>query len=100
MKVCILGNNLTSLTLAQNFSQTIGINVDIFIKKKTKINKTRTLGISKDNIEIFNNENILNIKKLLWKINKIEIYNDNLKNEKLINFDNKNKSIIFNCQEF
>ena len=73
MKVCIVGNGLISLTLAKALVNQ-GIYVDIFLSKKTnKINKSRTLGISGVNTEYFN-ENILNIKKLLWEINKIEIY--------------------------
>ena len=98
MKVCILGNNLISLVLAKTLANQ-GIFVDFFFKhKKTKINKTSTLGISKSNIEFFN-KNILNIEKLLWKINKIEIYSDNLKNEKLINFNNEHLfSIIKNFE--
>ena len=100
MKVCILGNNLISLVLAKTLANQ-GIFVDFFFKyKKTRINKTSTLGISKSNIDFFN-KNILDIKKLLWKINRIEIYSDNLKNEKLINFNNKNDylfSIVKNSE--
>ena len=99
MKVCILGNNLISLVLAKTLANQ-GIFVDFFFKhKKTKINKTSTLGISKSNVEFFN-KNILNIKKLLWKINKIEIYSDNLKNEKLINFNNKNEHLFSIIKNF
>ena len=36
----------------------------------------------------FFNKNIINIEKIIWKLNKIEILSDNLKNEKLINFTN------------
>ena len=99
MKVCILGNNLISLVLAKTLANQ-GIFVDFFFKhKKTKINKTSTLGISKSNIEFFN-KNILNIKRLLWKINKIEIYSDNLKKERLINFDNKNEHLFSIIKNF
>jgi len=100
MKVCILGNGLTSLTLAKTLVNQ-GIYVDIFCgNKKHDQNKIQTLGISKSNIEFFN-KNILNIKKLLWDINKIEIYSDNLNDEKILNFDNQNEklfSIIKNCE--
>ena len=100
MKVCILGNGLTSLTLAKALVN-LGINVDIFSDQKIKkYNKIQTIGISKNNIEFFNS-NILNIKKLLWDINNIEIFSENLKNQKILNFENKNKrlfSIIRNFQ--
>ena len=60
MKVCILGNGLTSLTLAKTLVNQ-GIYVDIFCgNKKYDQNKIQTLGISKSNIEFFN-KNILNI---------------------------------------
>ena len=100
MKVCILGNGLTSLTLAKALAN-LGINVDIFSDQKIKkYNKIQTIGISKNNIEFFNS-NIFNIKRLLWDINNIEIFSENLKNQKILNFKNKNKklfSIIRNFQ--
>ena len=93
MKVCILGDGLTSLTLAKTLVNR-GIYVDIFFKKKIKhYNKSRTLGISKSNIDFFN-KSILNIEKLLWNISKIEIYSDNLKKEKILNFQNKRKQVF------
>ena len=93
MKICILGNGLTSITLAKTLVNQ-GIYVDIFCKDiNYSQNKIRTLGISKSNVEFFN-ENILNIKKLLWKINKIEIYSDNLNKEKILNFEN-HKRFLF-----
>ena len=87
MKICILGNSLTSLTLAQNLVN-LGIRVDVFsqLKKKDK-NHNRTLAISKSNIDFFNNH-ILNIDKLLWDIKKIEIFSENLNNEAILNFKN------------
>ena len=100
MKVCILGSGLTSLTLAKTLVNQ-GITVEIFPNKEIKSsNKLVTLGISKKNIEFFN-KNILNVTKLLWDVNKIEIYSENLKKEKMLNFeDNKKKlfSMIKNYQ--
>ena len=79
MKVSILGSGLTSLTLAKILVNQ-GINVDFFSNQKGfKDNKIQTLGISKSNIDFFN-ANILNIKKFLWDINKIEIFSENYKN--------------------
>ena len=53
MKVCILGNGLSSLTLAKAL-----VNQNIYVeliapKKNLKIDQSRTLGISKSNIEFF-----------------------------------------------
>ena len=93
MKVCILGTGLSSLTLAKAL-----VNQKIFVdilaeKKKNYIDKSRTIGISKTNIEFFKNH-IINIEKITWKLKKIEIYSDNLKKEKLLNFET-NKSELF-----
>ena len=93
MTVCILGNSLTALTLAKilvNYE----IDVDvIFNKKNYKINHTRTIGISKSNIDFFNT-NIINIEKLIWNIKAIEIFTENFSKEKLINFK-ADKSQLF-----
>ena len=93
MKVSILGNSLTSLTLAKTLINQ-GIRVDIFSDKKIrKYSKTQTLGISKTNVDFFN-EKILNIKNLLWDINNIKIYSENFKNQEILDFKKNN------CQLF
>ena len=70
------------------------LDVDVFFNKKNyKINDTRTIGITKDNINFFN-KNIINIEKIIWKLNRIEIFSENLKDEKLINFK-ANKDQLF-----
>ena len=86
MTVCILGNNLTALTLAKAL---INYDIDVDIlhnKKNNKISDTRTIGISKNNIDFFKS-NIINIEKLTWKLKKIEVFSENLNKEKLINFE-------------
>ncbi len=89
MRVCILGGGLTSLTLAQALVNQ-KIHVDIIDSKKPIIqSKFRTIGISKTNVEFFN-KYIVNVDNIIWNINKIEIFSENLKNEKLINFQKKN----------
>ena len=93
MKLCILGGGLTGLSLAKSLIKK-GLSVDIFLNKKNlDFNKNRTIGISNDNLIYFNKE-ILDIKKLLWDIKKIEIYSDNLRNEKILNFENNNKTVF------
>ena len=93
MRVCILGTGLSSLSLAKALVNQ-KIYVDVFMPEKTlKINKTRTIGISKSNVKFFNN-NIIDIEKLIWKINKIEIFSDNYKKEKILNFED-NKEYLF-----
>jgi 2-octaprenyl-6-methoxyphenol hydroxylase len=93
MKVCIIGDGLTSLTLAKALVNQ-GVYVHIFTQPKLrKKNKGRTIGISKSNLDFFN-KNILNIEKLSWDIKKIEIYTENLKNERLLDFKKDNKTIF------
>ena len=93
MRVCILGNGLSSLTLAKALANQ-KIYVDLFqSKKKLSFSKDRTLGISKSNVDFFNIE-ILNISKLLWNLKKIEIFSDNLMHQKLINFENNNNYLF------
>jgi len=93
MTVCILGNSLTALTLAKTLVNH-KINVDLFSSKKNyKIDRSRTIGIANNNINFFN-KNIINIEKIIWKIKRIEIFSDNLKKEKLIEFK-ANKDHLF-----
>ena len=93
MTVCILGNSLTALTLAKTLVNH-KINVDLFFNKKNyKISESRTIGIAKNNINFFN-KNIINIEKIIWKLKRIEIFSDNLKKERLINFK-ANKDHLF-----
>jgi len=100
MKVCILGNGLTSLSLAKTLVN-MGINVEIILNSNLeKIDKSRTLSISKKNAAFLNSK-VTNINKLSWKISNIEIFSENLKNEKVLNFENNQKelfSIIKNYQ--
>ena len=93
MKVCIIGNGLVSLTLA-NVLVKKELIVDIISNKKNNRNdKSRTLGISKSNIDYFNKE-IVNIKKILWNIDHIKIYTEKSPSKEILNFNDNNKSIF------
>ena len=93
MTICIIGNGLSALALAKTLVNQ-NIYVALLVKKKNlKVDKSRTLGISKSNLDFFD-KNIIDVKKLLWKLKKIEIYTENLQKEKLINFEN-NKDQLF-----
>ena len=99
MKVCILGNSLTALTLAKAIVNQ-NIYVDLLTQKKVlNLNKSRTIGISKSNLDFFNS-NIINVEKLIWKLKKIDIFTDNLKNEKLINFEKSNDQLFSIIKNF
>ena len=93
MKVCILGDGLSCLALAKALvNQKIRVD-NLINKKKQKVNYSRTLGISKKNIDYIN-KSIINIEKIHWRLKKIEIFSENLKNEKLLNFEN-NDNYLF-----
>ena len=93
MSICIIGNSLSALTLAKALvNQKICVEV-LYNKKNLNINKTRTIGLSKSNTDYLE-KHVIGINKLLWKLKKIEIFSDNLKKEKLIDFK-KNREHIF-----
>ena len=93
MKVCIIGNSLTGLALAKAL-----INNEIFIdifytNKKLHYNKTRTIGLSKSNIDYFN-KHILDIKKNLWPIKEIKIFSENSGHKEIIKFEDQNNNLF------
>ena len=93
MKVCIIGDGLVSLSLANVLIQK-ELAIDILpTKNNRQYDKSRTLGISKSNIDYFNNE-IINIKKIIWEINKIKIFTENNSSEEILKFNNKDKCIF------
>ena len=99
MKVCILGNSLTSLTLAKSLVNQ-GICVDMIPDTKTiRPDKMRTIGISKSNLNFFN-KNILDIENLTWKIKRIKIFSDHFQDKEILNFqeDNNLFSIVQNSK--
>ena len=93
MNVSIIGDGLTSLLLAKSLTD-MKIKVTLYVSRrvKKKVN-TRTIGIANDNFKLINNE-IVEIDKITWKINQIEILSDKLKNEKILNFKKKNESLF------
>ena len=94
MNICLIGDSLTSLALAKNL---INKNIKVFVYyKNTKNSKfqSRTIGISKNNFDFFNKEIIKFKKNMLWKIKKIEIYNEKLKDEKILNFGNNEEELF------
>ena len=93
MKVCILGDGLVSLILAKVLALK-ALSVDIFYSDKLKkYSDTRTIGITKSNIDYLNT-NIVNIKKIMWEIKRIKIYTENFKKSEILNFSNSNKPIF------
>ena len=95
MNICIIGDGLTSLSLAKNLINK-KINVHFYHNSKIKnLSSSRTIGISKNNLEFFKKE-ILNIqKKFFWEIKKIEIYSEKLKKENLLRFESEQDKLFY-----
>jgi 2-octaprenyl-6-methoxyphenol hydroxylase len=94
MNVCIIGDGLTSLSLAKNLINQ-KIIVHMFHKtKKNKLFSNRAIGISKNNLEFFQNKILKINKKHLWKIDKIEIFSEKIKDSRILNFE-KEKNFLF-----
>ena len=92
MNVCIIGSGLVSLTLAKALVNQ-GIYVDFFSNQnEIEINKFAQLVYQKL-ILIFLTKYIRH-KEIFWQINKIEVYSENLKNEKMLNFENSNQNLF------
>ena len=93
MKLGIIGGGLTSLSLAKSLVNQ-GMIVDLFFtESKSYLNKGRTIGISKENLDFFN-KNILDIKNITWDIDKIEIFSDKLSDENILNFEKNNEPLF------
>jgi len=94
MNVCLIGNGLSTLILA-NILANRNIKVSIFEEYEPKINfKSRILAISKNNSDYLKKEKI-NIEKKSWPINKIKIYNESKNNKEILNFGSNSDKIFF-----
>ena len=95
MNICIIGDGLTSLSLAKNL---INKKINVHIYQKKKINNTpsnRTIGISKNNLKFFQKEILKLPKQIIWQIKKIEIYSEKLKENKILNFENDKSNLFY-----
>jgi len=94
MNICLIGNGLSTLILA-NILANRNIKVSIFEEYEPKKNFiTRTLALSKNNLEYLKKEKI-NIEKKSWSINKIKIFNELKNNQEVLNFGSNLDKIFF-----
>jgi len=94
MNICIIGDGLTSLSLANNLINK-KINVHIYHKNKIlNLLSSRTIGISKYNLAFFKKEIYDIPKKSIWEIKKIEIYSEKLGRENILRFE-RDKNNLF-----
>ena len=95
MNICIIGDGLTSLSLAKNLINK-KINVHIYHQNKViNYSSNRTIGISKNNLEFFRKEIHKFSKKIFWEIKKIEIYSEKLDKENLLKFENDKDDLFY-----
>ena len=85
MNICLIGYGIPSLLLG-NILCNKNIKISIF-DEKNYINKvnTRTVGITKNNLEFLKRENI-DLKNKAWEINNIKIFNNEKNNKEIFNF--------------
>ena len=89
MKICIIGNGLTSLVLAKNLTKK-NLYVDIIYESHHKEPPSaRTIGITNDNFQLLKNL-FPKIKNKSFSIKEIEIFNHNDLDKALLKFKSKN----------
>ena len=95
MNICIIGDGLTGLSLAKNLINK-KINVHFYHKNKIEnLLSSRTIGISKNNLEFFKKEILYISKNFLWEIKKIEIFSAKLEKENLLRFENDKDKLFY-----
>tara|TARA_B100000965_G_scaffold335384_1_gene301236 strand:+ start:688 stop:1797 length:1110 start_codon:yes stop_codon:yes gene_type:complete len=94
MNICLIGDGLVSLTLAKTLvNNKIKVSMYYSGVKKTQ-SQNRTISISANNWDYLQNEVIKLNKKLAWEINDIEIYNEENREEKILNFNKSRKKLF------
>jgi len=94
MNICLIGDNITSLTLAKNL---VNKNIKVVVYHNRKNNfqyQSRIIGISKNNLEFFNNKILKIKKKQIWKINGIDVFYNKIDSDKIFNFNNSGDTIF------
>ncbi|NMN67311.1 2-octaprenyl-3-methyl-6-methoxy-1,4-benzoquinol hydroxylase [Candidatus Pelagibacter ubique] len=95
MNICIIGDGLTGLSLAKNLTNK-KIDVHFYHKNKIKnLTSSRTIGISRNNLEFYKKEIYEIPKKIFWQIKKIEIYSEKLNKERLLKFEDKKDNLFY-----
>ena len=95
MNICIIGDGLTSLSLAKNL---INKKINVHLYHKNKIENflsSRTIGISKNNLEFFRKEIYKIPKNIFWEIKKIEIFSEKSEKENLLSFENNKNGLFY-----
>ena len=89
MKICLIGQNLTNMILANVFEEK-KLNVDIYLNKKIQNIKTnRTIALSSENFDYLKSITKLSITP--WKSKEIKIFTEGSRTKEIINFNKKKK---------
>jgi len=93
MNICLIGHGIPCLILA-NILINKNIKISIFdeVESKKKF-ETRTLGITKKNINYLKKEKII-LENNAWFINNIKIFNDSIDDKELLNFGPVNDKLF------
>ena len=93
MKICLIGQNLTNLILADVFCSKKKLNVDIYLNKKIqKIKTNRTIKFSSENFNYLKYSTNLNV--IPWKSKEIKIFTQDSQSKEIINFKKKIKKFL------
>ncbi len=92
MKICLIGQNLTNIILANVFEEK-KLNVDIFLNKRFQNIKTnRTIALSTENFDYLKSITKLSITP--WKSKEIKIFTEGSRTKEIINFNKKNNEVF------
>ncbi len=92
MKICLIGQNLTNLILANVFAEK-KLYVDIYSNKKFQNIKTnRTIALSSENFDYLKFVSKSSITS--WKSKEIKIFTESSQFKETINFNKKNKEVF------
>ena len=92
MKICLIGQNLTNLILANDFEEK-KLKVDIYLNKKIKNIKTnRTIALSSENFDYL--QFLAKSSIVAWKSKEINIFTEDSQSKEIINFSKKSKEVF------
>ena len=92
MNICLIGQNLTNLILANVFEEK-KLNVDIYLNKNfQKIKTNRTIALSNENFEYL--KFVAKSGIIAWKSKEIKIFTESSQPKEIINFNKKNKEVF------
>ena len=92
MKICLIGQNLTNLILA-NVLEEKRLNVDIYLNKRSQNIKTnRTIALSNENFNYL--KFVAKSSLISWKSKEIKIFTESSQSKEIIKFNKKNKEVF------